>query len=144
MAEDIRHFTVTVPAGVPATSATVFPITMPPRTVRRIDWRVPNGPLGLMGFLLQVKGGVVLPVAGAFVFVVANGETGYWELDNYPDSGDWQVAMYNTGVNPHSVYLTFHIDLPERVPQLRAPLDFTAPPFVPDLSASRPPLPMRP
>lgn len=144
MAEDIRHFTVTCPAGVPSTNATVFPITMPPRTVSRIDWRVPNGPLGLMGFLLAVKGGVILPVAGSFTFVVANDETGWWELDNYPDSGDWQCQMYNTGANPHSVYLTFHVDLPARAPAMRVPLDFTAPPFVPDLSAAGRPLPMRP
>lgn len=140
MAEDIRHFTTTCPAGTPATAALVIPITMPPRTVRRIDWRVPNGPMGTMGFLLQVKGGVILPVAGSFIFVVANGETGYWELDDYPDSGDWQVAMYNTGANPHSVYLTFHIDLPAKAPALLGLHDFTAPPFTADLSQAGPPV----
>lgn len=143
MAEDIRHFTVTCPAGVLSTNATVFAITMPPRTVSRVDWRVPNGPLGLMGFLLAVKGGPVLPIAGSFTFVVANGESGFWELDNYPDSGDWQCQMYNTGVNPHSVYLTFHTSLPERGPVLRVPHDFTAPPWTADLSRAGPPVPGR-
>lgn len=143
MAEDIRHFTVTCPAGVPLANPTVFPITMPPRTVSRIDWRVPNGPLGLMGFLLQVKGGIVLPVAGSSIFVVANQETGWWELDDYPDSGDWQCVMYNTGANPHSVYLTFHTDLPGRAPALRVPHDFTVPPWTPDLSQAGPPVPGR-
>ena len=141
MSEDIRHFTVTCPAGVPSTNATVFPITMPPRTVSRIDWRVPNGPLGLMGFLLAVKGGPILPIAGSFTFVIANGEGGFWELDNYPDSGDWQCQMYNTGANPHSVYLTFHTDLPVRPGPALPALTVRDLSYVPDLSMAGPPLP---
>lgn len=144
MAEDVQDFTVTCPAGTPQTNALFKFLGIPPRVVRRIDWRVPDGPLGVMGFLMSMDGVPLLPTPGKFVWVVANDERGYWELHDYPDSGSWQCTMYNTGTNPHSVYLTFHMDLPQRAPQLRAPLDFTAPPFGLDLSHAGPPLPGRP
>ena len=143
MASDVQRFTVTCPAGVAIAGPQVFPLVMPPRVVRRIDWTVPNGPLLLMGFLLSMGGVPVLPVAGQFTYVVENASSGFWELEGYPDSGAWQATMYNTGSVPHSVRLTFAVDLPAR-PRQAAPLhDFTAPPFTADLSAAGPPVPQR-
>lgn len=143
MASDVQRYTVTCPAGTPQATPAVFPLAMPPRVVRRIDWTVPNGPLLTMGFLLSMGGVPVLPVAGQFTYVVENASRGFWETEGYPDSGAWQVTMYNTGANPHSVRLTFAVDLPARAPQLAALHDFTAPPFTRDLSAAGPPVPSR-
>lgn len=118
MAEDVRHFTVTCPAATPIAAPQTTGLAMPPRIVRRIDWRVPPGPMGTMGFLIAMGSVPVLPTAGVVLFVAVDDKDGYWELSSYPDSGSWQCLMYNTGANPHSVNLTFHTDLPARPVQL--------------------------
>lgn len=143
MAREVRHFTATIPAGTPIAAPATVAIAMPPRIVRSIYWRVPNGPMGNFGWRITMGKVQVIPSAGD-LFVVANDEHGTWEVHDFPDSGAWEVTGYNTGANPHSVYLAFHVDLPERPAQLRAPLDFTAPPFMPDLSRSRIPPATRP
>lgn len=111
--QDIRHFTATIPAGTPATAPVTVAVTMPVRVVRQIDWRVPAGPLGVFGWQIAMGGLKVFPTGGDR-FVVANDEHGSWPVAEVPDGGTWQVIGYNTGTNPHSVYLVFHCDLPEK------------------------------
>lgn len=140
MAEDVRHFTVTFPAGSGSAAVSTFDVSFPPRVVRRIDWRVPHGAMGTMGFVLAMGGVPVLPVYGAFNWVIADGETAYWEPDSYADSGAWQCMGYNTGTNPHAVYLTFHCDLPSRQSGLAAMLPAYELMPAPDLSKAGPPV----
>lgn len=139
MADDVRAFTVTCPAGTAKASPQSTALDIPPRIIREVDWRVPNGPMGTMGFLLAMSGVPVLPFT-SFTWVVANDEHGIWKPTNYPDSGSWQCLMYNTGINPHSVYLTFHMDLPERAPVLQSLIPAYQIMPSPDLSASGPPV----
>lgn len=113
MADDVQFFPVTCPAGTPKTAAQFSDLGLPPRIVRQVDWRVPNGWMGTAGFLLAMNRVPVLPVK-SFTWVVANDEHGTWYPTNYPDSGSWQCVMYNLGTVPHTVYLTFHMDLPEQ------------------------------
>jgi hypothetical protein len=138
MALEVQHFTATIPAGTPTTAPVAVDITMPARTVRQIDWRVPNGPMGVFGWHVAMGGVKVFP-SGGDTWVVGNDEHGTWQVHNAPDSGAWQVVGYNTGVNPHSVYLAFHVDLPGRPARVRAeispfslspgpPLDHAGPP----------------
>lgn len=140
MAEDIRHFTVTTPAGAGSLAVTVTAINFPPRVVRQIDWRVPTGPMGTLGFLLAMGAVPVLPVYGQSEFVIADGENGVWLPTDYPDSGGWSVWSYNSGTNPHSVYLTFHCDLTRRPDAGPVLLDVTSLYPVPDLSKAGPPV----
>lgn len=144
MAEDVQHFQVTCPASTPKTAPVLTKLGIPPRTVTRIDWRVPNGPMGTMGFLLSMGGVPLLPFPNLATFVVANGETGLWNLDGYPDSGAWECQMYNTGTVQHSVYLTFHMSLPEPAPVLRALIPPHELSSAPDLSAAGAPVRMLP
>lgn len=139
MPREVRHFTATIPASTPLTAPVTVPIAMPPRIVRSVYWRVPNGPMGVFGWQLAMGGVIVLPTAGD-LYVVANDEHDTWYPEGHPDSGAWQVIGYNTGTSPHSVYLAFSVDFPVPARALRAPVDFTAPPFVPDLSKAGPPL----
>jgi hypothetical protein len=113
MALEVQHFTATIPAGTPVTALVTVNIAMPVRTVRQIDWRVPNGPMGTFGWHIAMGGIQVFP-SGGDTWVIANDEHGTWEVHGAPDSGAWQVIGYNTGANPHSVYLAFHVDLPAR------------------------------
>lgn len=143
MAVDIRHFTATIAAGTTQAAPAVVDIAMPPRVVRRIDWRVPPGPMGVFGWQIAMGGVIVFPV-GSDLFVVADNQSGTWDVTNAADSGAWQVIGYNTGVNPHSVYLTFHCDLPERADPVPAPLPLHALSSAPDLSRAGPPVRRRP
>lgn len=111
MPGEIRQFTATVPAGTPQAAPATVAIGFPPRVVRRIDWRVPNGPMGVFGWRLAMGGVQVLPTAGD-AWVLANDEAQTWHPEGAPDSGAWSVTGYNTGRYPHAVYLTFHLDLP--------------------------------
>ena len=139
MSREVRKFTVTVPAGTaiatPQTSSIAFPV----RIVRTVEWRVPQGSLGVMGWQLAMGGVQVVPF-GSDTWVIADGTAGSFTLDGYPDSGAWQVIAYNTGAFAHSVFLTFHLDLveqPKPVPQqLAGPLTSS----LYDLSKSGPPV----
>lgn len=111
MALEVQHFTATIPAGTPASAPVTVQVTMPARIVRSIDWRVPNGPMGIFGWQVAMGGVKVFP-SGGDQWVIANDEHGTWTVHGAPSSGAWQVIGYNTGINPHSVYLAFHVDLP--------------------------------
>lgn len=107
---EVRHYTVNTPAGTPIASPQVFPLVMPPRRVHLIQWRVPAGAAGLMGWRLTMGGVQVLPTPGTDLWVIAAGESGSWNIEEFPDSGAWQVTSYNTGTFTHALYLAFHVD----------------------------------
>lgn len=118
MAQEIRTAQATIPAGTPLAAPVQVNIAFPPRIVRSVRWRVPRGPGGLMGWQLSSDGVPVIPIV-AGTWIVADDEQDDWPLDGYPDAGNWQVTGYNTGVYPHTVYLTFLLDL--IVPASQAP-----------------------
>lgn len=141
MAAEVREFTVTVPAGHTPANPVVTDVSFPSRVVRQIDWKVPPGPMGQMGWRLTMNGNAVLPTSSA-VWIITDGKDGTWRPENYPDSGAWQVTAYNTGAFPHNVYLTFHLDLPAEPAKLATsipayelypgpPLDKAGPPVRP-------------
>lgn len=111
MSLEVRTFTLTVPAGTPQTAPFALDCTMPPRTVESISWKVPPGPRGTMGWQIQNSGLRVLPTAPE-QWIVTDNESDVWVLVNAITSGSWQVAGYNTGANPHSVYFRFNVSLP--------------------------------
>lgn len=115
MAEEVRHFTATIPAGTPIGAPVVVDISFPPRIVRSIEWRVPPGPLGVLGWRLTMGKVQVVPTAGD-AWIIADGHSATIKPSEQLSSGAWQVTGYNTGVNPHSVYLAFHLDYPEPKP----------------------------
>lgn len=139
MAQDIQHFTVTIPTGSTAANPAVIAVALPVRVVRSVDWKIPPGHMGTMSFLLAMSKVPVLPVYGQYTYITADGKDGTWHLENYPDSGAWQVIGYNTGNYAHSVLLTFHCDLPEKPSRLRQPLSPYDLMPAPDLSRAGPP-----
>ena len=110
MANEIRAAQATIPAGTPLSAPVTVSVAFPDRIVRSVRWRVPRGPGGLMGWQLTSDGVPVIPVV-AGTWIVADDEADDWALDGYPTTGNWQVTGYNTGVYPHTVYLTFLLDL---------------------------------
>lgn len=110
MAQEIREFAVLVPAGTALAAPLTTNISFPERIVRYVSWRVPPGPSGRMGWALTSAGTPVIPIQPK-TYIVTDNQADTWELDGYLDSGNWQVTAYNTGIYPHTVYLTFQLDL---------------------------------
>lgn len=111
MATEVRQFAVTVPAGTAQATPYTKDVSFPTRIVERIDWRVPPGPRGVMGFRLASGGNPVLPTNDG-AYIVADDDRATWLLSGLIESGAWQVQGYNTGAYAHTVYLTFHLSLP--------------------------------
>lgn len=109
MASEIRSFQVTIPAGTPVASPFVQAIVFPPRTVTQIDWKVPPGPSGLMGWALTIAGQPVIP-NNPGAYIVADNVARSWPLSGFPDQGQWQLTGYNTDIYPHTVYLDFLLE----------------------------------
>lgn len=139
MARESRTYQVVFPTGTSPSNLATADISFPPRVVERIDWRVPKGNMGLMGWWLG-SGGVQLLPQQQGVFVIAHGESGYWEVEGLHTSGSWQARGYNTGTFPHSVFLTFHLGLIERPEVIRAPISPLLLTASPDLSKAGPPI----
>lgn len=133
------RFTANVPATTTAAAPAVIPLTIPVRIVRSIHWRVPHGNLGLMGWRITMGGVQVLPSAGD-PWIVADGESGSWELEGYPDGGAWQLTGYNTGAYPHAVYLTIAADPVIQRPPLPSLIPAADLSVAPDLSHAGPPV----
>lgn len=111
MAQEIREFAVTVPAGTAKAAPLVTNISFPQRDVVAVSWRVPPGPSGLLGWQLTSSGTPVIPIQQG-TYMVTDNQADTWDLEGYLDSGNWQVTAYNTGIYPHTVYLTFLLNLP--------------------------------
>jgi hypothetical protein len=139
MAREVRHFTATIPANTPITDPATTNIGFSPRIVRTVDWIVPPGPSGVLGWQLAMGGVVVVPVLSD-QWVVDDGNSGSFTLDGYPDSGAWQIRGYNTGAHPHSVFLTLHLDLPVPPRPRPAPIHPIALTSLYDLSQAGPPV----
>jgi hypothetical protein len=98
--------------------------------------------MGVFGWQIAMDGVIVFPV-DSDKFVVADNQSGTWNVTGAADSGAWQVIGYNTGANPHSVFLAFHCDLPSRADLVTAAYPLSQLTLAPDLSRSGPPVARR-
>lgn len=139
MSDEARFYIATIPAGTPEAAPVTVGLAMPVRRVDRIDWRVPHGSQGLMGWRLTMGGVQVLPDR-ATPWIITEGMSGTWQVATLPDSGAWQVTGYNTGNYDHSVHLDFHLSVTR--PPYTPPTDMTLAQLsqVPDLSQAGPPV----
>lgn len=110
MADELRAFTVSTPAGTAITAPQTTALTMPARYVTGVRIRVPPGPRGNLGFALAVAGTRIIPWA-ADQWLVADDEIIDENLSGQIESGAWQLSSYNTGIFAHVVYITFRLDL---------------------------------
>lgn len=107
MAIELRSYVATIPAGTPLAAPVTIDVSFPQAVTDKVEWHVPRGASGLMGWRLTSGGGQVIP-KNQGAWVIADNETGVWELAQLHDSGAWQVTGYNTGAFPHSVHVRFH------------------------------------
>lgn len=116
MASEIYAFNISVPAGTPISAPQITALSLPPRTVQAVEWLIPPGPRGLLGFALGSSGQPTIPY-GLGSWIIGDDVDDHWDLTDQIESGAWQVWAYNTGDFRHTVYLRF----------LLAPLSANAP-----------------
>jgi hypothetical protein len=107
----IHVFPVTIPAGTPASAPQVTPLTFPAGPVVSVEFLVPPGPRGCVGFSLGSGGTQVIPYETG-TWLVYNDTEKEWKLTDHVDSGSWQLFAYNIGTYPHTITVTFHVDPP--------------------------------
>jgi|SRR5215469_1496713 len=123
--DEIYEFTINTPALTSQANPLITPIKIPTRIIRHIEWRVPAGSLGVMGWRISMGTVPIIP-RNAGGWIVAHSTSGGWDLANQPDSGDWSVTTYNTGNNAHQLYVTLHADVIRPKPAQLALIDAQA------------------
>jgi hypothetical protein len=147
MPNEVRNFSAVVGVGSTPAAPQIIDLTMPPRIVTAVRWRVPRGALGQMGFALGVAGVPLIP-AGDGQWIIADDESDEIQLTDQPSSGAWQLIAYNTGIYPHTVYVTFQLQVLNSdvtvvqtlVPLLIVPAASTAPAVLGQISTQPVPI----
>lgn len=109
MASEVRHYTITIPAGTPKDARWYQDLDMPPRIVREIEIIVPPGPRGTVGFAIGSSGQPVIP-RQTDEWIVTDDEKIRWPFETGVDSGGWQLFGWNAGTYDHTIYLRFLVD----------------------------------
>lgn len=110
MAREIREFQFTIPVGTAESLPLEMNMTFPTRIVNMLQITVPPGPLGYMGFRIAAAGNPIIPYNDGG-WIVTNDEKIEWPLEDYIDSGAWQIQGYNNGIYDHTVYVRFLLSL---------------------------------
>lgn len=128
MSDEIRRYNLTIPAGTPQAAPAVFDLTMPPREVLHLDVRFPAGCNRAVGLWIGAAGTQVIPIEPG-TWLIETGETLGYDLAHLHNSGSWEMVAYNTGAYPHTIGVTFAVDLPgdRTAPVLPIPLDALQP-----------------
>jgi len=121
--DEHHEFTVTIPAGTPKIAPVTIPTIMPARKVVGIQWTIPPGPSGQAGWRITMGGVQVIP-ANRGAWIIRDGSIDGNALSRLPDSGAWDVTGYNTGIHPHSIYVTFFVDIIRPKPVVPMPFGF--------------------
>lgn len=108
MADSVQFFQATITAGTPLVSPMTVTLNVLPGRINAIHWRVPPGPRGNLGWQLSMGGVSVIPEQQG-TYIIADNDSDTITVSGLPDSGAWQVVGYNTGVNNHTIYLSFHV-----------------------------------
>lgn len=109
MAIQLRHFACLIPKGTAIASPVTIDNSFPAYGVQWIEWDMPDGPDGHVGFYFASKGQQIIPFAlgNAPNYFVTNATFRHWDLEDQPTSGSWQVVAYNTGTYDHTLYVTY-------------------------------------
>ena len=103
--ELVFEFQPLTPAGTLEAAPVKIDMPLPSYEVQFIEWKVPPGPNGHLGWQIWYSNSLVIPQNGTWI--VTSDESGKWEIDELPINGDWQFYGYNTGTYDHTTYLRF-------------------------------------
>lgn len=110
MAYQVRTFSFTIPARTQQAAPATLNTPLGEFIVSAIEWTVPPGPNGNVGFRFSSGGTPMIP-ANDGGWIVASGENASWPLTGQITSGAWQIQGYNTGLNDHTVHVRYLLDL---------------------------------
>lgn len=111
--QEVQQFANTIPPGTLQAAPAVFPMRLLELGIEWIEWEVPPGPRGEVGFWIGSHGQPIIPFAsGAAQWIVTDGRSAHWDTVNLPDSGDWEMRGYNIGILAHTVTVRFGLALP--------------------------------
>lgn len=110
---EVYAFSVVFPTGTTPAAPTTIPVTIPTRKVVGIEADVPDGWNGVVGFALASDGQQIIP-ANRGQWIIASGDVLHWTIDDLPETGDFQIIGYNTGVYSHTLYLRILAALVDR------------------------------
>lgn len=66
-------------------------------------------------------GGVQVIPVNKGAWIIRDGSDSSSALARLPNTGAWDITAYNTGVHPHTVYVTFYVDVLRPAPKLVVP-----------------------
>lgn len=108
-AQRVEAFTVSTPKSTTKAAPRTTALTFTPGVVVWVEVVIPTGHIGQTGIALAYGGQQVIP-EGTGVYIVSNGETLHWSLDDMPTGNRWQAVTYNLDpTNGHNHYLRFGI-----------------------------------
>lgn len=106
-ATTVYEFQPLTPHGTAKSTPLYQALTFPNYEVVQIQWVVPPGPQGNLGWQLMISKQVVIPQNGGWI--ITDNEKNEWDINELPSTGDWGFNAYNTGAYDHTVYLRFLI-----------------------------------
>lgn len=121
MAQEVRSFTVTIPAGTQIAAGFTADLSFPARQVQGLEILVPPGPRGVMGFAIGAAGVPVIPIQRG-TYIVTDDDKIVWPLEGFWDSGSWTLFGYNTGRYPHSIEVRFLVAVPAQRSPVAQPI----------------------
>lgn len=121
MADRTELFPITVPAHTPQATPLVTSLSFHEGDVAVLEFIIPPGPSGLLGWQVLYSGQVIIPRGGAGFFVMDDTHES-WQLEKYPTGGGWQIAAYNTDVYPHLLQFILHVNELQPIPSTTIPL----------------------
>jgi hypothetical protein len=110
MAVQIQQFSCTIPAGTQTDNLEIFDLGLGVFETQWVEIEIPPGPKGTVGFYLALSAQQVIPFQ-AGQFIISDNRVIHWDLEGYPNSGAWNLYAYNLGANPHTIYVTFGLQL---------------------------------
>lgn len=109
----VEIFAATIPAGTLQANPVVVPMQLPNLDVAWVEWIVPPGPRGDVGFFLASHGEPIIPArTTGLPWIVTDDERNHWDLTGQMDSGDWELRGYNVGLRSHTITIRWGLAPP--------------------------------
>ncbi len=107
MARDVYYagFAIATPPGITVDNAITTPLNIGEIWVFAIEWLVPPGPRGNLGWYIASQGVQIVPwTSGNYSWIIADDEHDTFTVGQEDNNGLSLVA-YNTGIFEHTTYL---------------------------------------
>lgn len=112
MADEVRTYTILIPANTPANAMLTTDTSFPVRIVEGVEIVFPRGLNGSVGVQILNSNMQAIP-ANNGGFIIGSDEPIKWPLENQITSGSWQVRAFNTGRYPHTIFIRYLLKYPD-------------------------------